>query len=92
MIQALVSPKLVTVAVLVAAALFLGGVLYHKIEGRGYARHKQEMEKQDLEADLARSKDDRRVSGLTDYELCVDYYEPRGLQSDCEPLRRVYQE
>jgi hypothetical protein len=68
-------------AVAYGAGLYIGN-------GRGYDRARAEIAAASLKAELERNNDDKKLRGMSDYDLCVAYLSGRELSvAPCEQLR-----
>lgn len=85
--------KLVALAALVAAIPL--GFYYgqHRGDAAGYNRRIAEVAAADAKAELERKKDNAKLNGMSDYDLCVYGLRGGGLPIDaCEQLRGVQPE
>lgn len=96
MIPALpVLKHLVGSKVLLGGLICLGAVVALKIYVNsqwraGYEAHKMEMAEAAAKAERLRIKDETRLQGLSDFDLCSDYLRARGVSDDaCTELRRL---
>ncbi len=80
------------VLVCAIALALLAGItwLHHSAYRQGREAVEAEAAKAAATAERERIKDDARLQGLSDYQLCADYVGARGLPDDtCKSLRRV---
>ncbi len=81
-----------------AIGAMAGAALFYPLgqwrgEAEGRAELKAEIASAALAVERERVKDDARLSGLSDYDLCVRHLEPRGMPVDaCLQLRGVQTE
>ncbi|TPM92741.1 hypothetical protein [Mesorhizobium sp. B2-1-3A] len=80
--------KLVVLAALIAAVP-AGYLLGHrKGDAQGYSRRVAEVAAADVKAELERKGDNAKLSGMSDYDLCVSGLRGSGMPVDaCEQLR-----
>ncbi|WP_281928483.1 hypothetical protein [Roseibium album] len=76
---------------LLCLAAVIGAKIYGETRWRdGYEAYRLEVDKADARVERSRIKDEIRLKGITDADLCVEYLRSRGLPvSSCEQLRGV---
>jgi len=80
---------------LFAAVAVIPGCLgvYHLGKSQGYSDAITDQLRQDIKAERERGRDDEKLRGLSDYDLCVIALHRRGLPVDhCDELRGVQTE
>jgi hypothetical protein len=83
--------KYAIAALMAASSLLACGFLAGKHQGRQEAI--TDILRQDIKAERERGKDDEKLRGLPDYDLCVVALRRRGLPVDqCDELRGVQAE
>lgn len=81
----------VAAVAVVAPTVYLVG--HSRGDSAGYARRIAEQAVASAKAEAARKKDDVKIQGLSDYDLCVQYLGARGLPIDaCVELRGLHAE